>query len=60
MNAVELDELRRRVRAAIENGEPVTGEIVGQWLGLSARTGRRRLAALLDRDPSLARVISEG
>jgi predicted DNA-binding transcriptional regulator len=60
MNAVELDELRRRVRAAIENGEPVTGETVGQWLGLSARTGRRRLAALLDRDPSLAQAISEG
>lgn len=52
------EELRRRVRAAIHNGEPVTGETVGQWLGLSARSGRRRLAALLDTDPELARAVN--
>jgi hypothetical protein len=45
------------VRAAIETGESVSGEAVGQWLGLSARTGRRRLAALLDKHPELARDI---
>ena len=54
---VREDELRRRVRAAIHNGEPVTGETVGQWLGLSARTGRRRLAALLTTDPDLAQAV---
>lgn len=52
------DELRRRVQAAVDNGEPVTGETVGQWLGLSARTGRRRLATLLTTDPDLASTVS--
>lgn len=56
---VREDELRRRVRAAIDNGEPVTGETVGQWLGLSARTGRRRLAALLNADPDLAGSVNQ-
>jgi hypothetical protein len=37
----------------------VTGETVGQWLGVSARTGRRRLSAILDEDPSLALVIEQ-
>jgi hypothetical protein len=57
--AARDDELRRRVRAAIDNDEPVTGETVGQWLGLSARTGRRRLAALLNDDSELARAASQ-
>jgi hypothetical protein len=54
-----LDELGRRVRAAVENGEPVTGAAVGRWLGLSERTGRRRLAALLDADPELTSALAE-
>jgi hypothetical protein len=58
--AADQDDLRRRVRAAIDNGEPVTGDAVGRWLGLSARTGRRRLATLLDTDPALARAVSHG
>jgi predicted DNA-binding transcriptional regulator len=57
--AADQDDLRRRVRVAIDNGEPVTGETVGRWLGLSARTGRRRLAALLDADPDLARAVNQ-
>jgi hypothetical protein len=58
-NGVGLDELGRRVRAAVENGEPVTGAAVGRWLGLSERTGRRRLAALLDADPELTSALAE-
>ena len=49
----ELKDLRRRVEAAMASGDRVTGEIVGQWLGVSARTGRRRLATLLSSDPAL-------
>lgn len=55
--AASEDELRRRVQAMIEAGETVTGEAIGQWLGLSARTGRRRLAALLRADPDLAGAV---
>jgi hypothetical protein len=47
-------ELRDRVDAAFAAGEPVTGEAVGRWLGASPRTGRRRLASLLDNDHVLA------
>jgi predicted DNA-binding transcriptional regulator len=57
--AADQDDLRRSIRAAVDNGEPVTGETVGRWLGLSARTGRRRLAALLDTDPELASAVNQ-
>jgi hypothetical protein len=58
-SAVEAEAIRRRVRAAAASGDRVTGETVGQWLGVSARTGRRRLSAILDEDPSLALVIEQ-
>jgi hypothetical protein len=48
---VQLAELRDRVHAALAADEQVTGDTVGRWLGVSARTGRRRTAALLDDDP---------
>jgi hypothetical protein len=54
-SAVEVEGLRRRVRAALASGDRVTGETVGQWLGVSARTGRRRLSAILNEDPSLVK-----
>jgi hypothetical protein len=54
---VQPEDLRRRVQTALAAGDRVTGETVGHWLGVSARTGRRRLAALLDDDPALARAI---
>jgi hypothetical protein len=53
------DLLRRRVRAAADSGDRITGETIGQWLGVSARTGRRRLSAMLDDDPSLAALIEQ-
>jgi predicted DNA-binding transcriptional regulator len=52
--------LRRRVLSAIENGERVTGETVGRWLGVSARTGRRRLAAVLEDSLSSAHTSTGG
>jgi hypothetical protein len=55
----EVEDLRNRVRAAAASGDCVTGETVGQWLGVSARTGRRRLSELLDGDPSLAVVVEQ-
>jgi hypothetical protein len=54
---VQPEDLIRRVQTALAAGDRVTGETVGQWLGVSARTGRRRLAALLERDPALAHAI---
>jgi hypothetical protein len=54
---VDSDDLQVRVRAAVASGDRVTGEVVGHWLGLSARTGRRRLSALLDDDSTLAHAI---
>lgn len=54
----ELVELRQRVQSTVASGDRVTGETVGLWLGVSARTGRRRLAALFDEDPSLAATIA--
>jgi hypothetical protein len=54
---VHPEDLSRRVQTALAAGDRVTGEIVGQWLGVSARTGRRRLAALLEGDPALAHAI---
>jgi hypothetical protein len=53
----DLEDLRQRIHAAAASGDRVTGETVGQWLGVSARTGRRRLAALLNDDPALAHAI---
>jgi len=41
-------DLQARLLAAEASGERVTGETVAEWLGVSARTGRRRLSALLD------------
>ncbi|MGH9248981.1 MAG: DUF2637 domain-containing protein [Acidimicrobiales bacterium] len=55
---VQLAELRDRVQEALEAGERVTGDTVGQWLDVSPRTGRRRLAGLLDDEPALADAIS--
>ena len=57
--AAELEHLRRRVQAAVASGDRVTGEIVGQWFGVSARTGRRRLSALMDAEPPLAEAIRQ-
>lgn len=54
---VDSDDLRLRVQIAVASGDRVTGEVVGHWLGKSARTGRRRLSALLDEDPALAQAI---
>ena len=56
-SVAEVGDLRRRVRAAASSGDRVTGGVVGQWLGVSARTGRRRLSALLDDDHALADAI---
>jgi hypothetical protein len=58
--AVDVDagELRRHVQAAVDAGEQVTGATVGQWLGVSARTGRRRLSELTVRDPTTADSVA--
>jgi len=53
-SVVDVEDLGRRVRAALASGERVTGETVGRWLGVSARTGRRRLSAVLDENGSSA------
>lgn len=50
------DDLRVRVRDATAAGERVTGATVAEWLGVSARTGRRRLASLSNGDSSLTEV----
>jgi hypothetical protein len=55
----DLDELRRRVQTAVDAGQRVTGATVGQWLGVSARTGRRRLAELIDNDPVTAELLAD-
>jgi hypothetical protein len=59
LSTAEVEDLRRRIQAAVASGDRVTGETVGRWLGVSARTGRRRLSAMLDEDPSLAVVIEQ-
>lgn len=56
---VNGDELLRRVRTAVDAGERVTGATLGQWLGVSPRTGRRRLSQLIKLDPSLADAATE-
>jgi hypothetical protein len=59
LSGVEVEDLQRWVRAAAASGDRVTGQTVGRWLGVSARTGRRRLSAMLDDDPALADVIGQ-
>jgi len=56
--AHDLGQLRDRVRSVVNAGEKVTGETIAAWLGVSDRTGRRRLAALLDTDQALAYQIT--
>lgn len=46
-------ELLTKIRAAVSAGEVVTGAMVAGWLGVSNRTGSRRLKALSDADPTL-------
>jgi hypothetical protein len=58
-SVAEVEDIRRWVRAAAASGDRVTGETVGRWLGVSARTGRRRLSAMLDEEPELANVIGQ-
>jgi hypothetical protein len=53
-----LAALRAQVRAATADGRRVTGQDVAGWLGVSPRTGRRRLAALVADDPELANVFA--
>jgi hypothetical protein len=54
----QLGDLRDRVHEALTAGERVTGETIAQWLGVSPRTGRRRLALLIDEDPVLSDALS--
>jgi hypothetical protein len=54
---VNVNELRHRIQAAIDAGERVNGVTVGRWLGVSARTGRRRLAELAAHDPITAELL---
>jgi hypothetical protein len=57
LSAVEVEDLRGRIREMTASGDRVTGQTVGRWLGVSARTGCRRLSAMLAEDPSLAMEI---
>jgi hypothetical protein len=52
------DVLSERVHNAMTSGEHVTGAMVAHWLGVSDRTGRRRLAALLAEEPTLAAAMN--
>jgi hypothetical protein len=54
----DLDVLRARVDEAARAGRRVTGGDIAIWLGVSQRTGRRRLADLLAADPELAQHIA--
>ena len=54
----DLDVLRTRVDEAAREGRRVTGGDVAVWLGVSQRTGRRRLADLLASGPELAQRIA--
>jgi hypothetical protein len=51
--------LRAKVRAAAADGRRVTGQDVAGWLGVSPRTGRRRLAALVADEPELEGAAGE-
>jgi hypothetical protein len=53
-----LGDLRDRVHEALAAGERVTGETIAQWLGVSPRTGRRRLALLVEEDPVLSDALA--
>jgi hypothetical protein len=53
-----LGDLQERVHEALASGERVTGETIAQWLGVSPRTGRRRLALLLEEDPVLSDALA--
>ena len=50
--------LRTRLDKAAREGRRVTGGDVASWLGVSQRTGRRRLADLLTSNPDLAQRIT--
>jgi hypothetical protein len=52
------NDLRDRVHEALASGERVTGETIAGWLGVSPRTGRRRLALLIDEDPALSDALA--
>jgi hypothetical protein len=54
----DLDVLRARIDKAAREGRRVTGGDVASWLGVSQRTGRRRLADLLTSNPDLAQRIA--
>jgi Protein of unknown function (DUF2637) len=54
----DLDVLRTRLDEAAREGRRVTGGDVAIWLGVSQRTGRRRLADLLASRPELAQRIA--
>jgi hypothetical protein len=54
----QLGDLRDRVHEALAAGERVTGETIARWLGVSPRTGRRRLALLVEEDPVLSDVLT--
>ena len=53
-----LGDLRDRVLEALAAGERVTGETIAQWFGVSPRTGRRRLALLVEEDPGLSDALA--
>jgi hypothetical protein len=55
----QLGDLRDRVHEALAAGERVTGETIAQWLGVSPRTGRRRLALLIEEDPVLSDALAK-
>lgn len=52
------DDLAARIRETALSGETVTGGTVAAWLGVSARTGSRRLKAILDSDAALRELVS--
>ena len=54
----DLDMLRARIDKAARERRRVTGGDVASWLGVSQRTGRRRLADLLTSNPDLAQRIA--
>jgi hypothetical protein len=55
---VQLADLRDRVHDALAARGRVTGDTVGRWLGASPRSGRRRLAALVDDAPCVADALA--
>jgi hypothetical protein len=54
----QLGDLRHRIHEALAAGERVTGETIARWLGVSPRTGRRRLALLIEDDPVLSDALT--